>query len=86
MLSALLSTDCELSIDDLKGAAELLNKKLAELQNSKELHILFRIRKDKTLAVMFDAVCAELEIIEKRKRAKELWPEYDWRIGKITEL
>jgi hypothetical protein len=31
MLSELLSTDCELSLDDLKGAAKLLNKKLAEL-------------------------------------------------------
>ena len=33
MLAALLSTSCELSLDDLKGAAELLNKKLSELQN-----------------------------------------------------
>lgn len=86
MLSALLSTGCELPLEDIKGAAELLNKKLAELQNSKELHILYRIREDGTPAILQDSIGTELEIARDLKIAKQHWPNKDWRVGKILEL
>lgn len=87
MLAALLSTSCELSLDDLKGAAELLNKKLSELQNcAEDLYVLYGIKTDGTLAVTFDSVYKKPEIIEELKRTVERWPSYQWRIAKIVEL
>mgnify|MGYP003405835775 CR=1 FL=1 len=57
-----------------------------ELENSLgigEFYLICRIRPDKSLAIIHGPLFSYSDALTEFKQTKELWPNYNWRLGKF---